>query len=276
MAMTNEEIVLKIQKGQRHLQTDLFLQNENFLRQFANKYSFGNPEDYDDLMQEMAIMLFRCADKYNENGGANFISFSYKWLQQACVRFLNRKRLIYVPPDRLPTLRKYAKLKEDGLSDSEIMSALHLIDRYQLEEIQREAASLLPAASLSAPIDGESGEEGVLADTLPDPAGQDPFMEVEAALDEVRLSRMIAELREPYRTVLHLTVFENMPQVQIAERLKVSRQYVSSITRKARILLADEVERVETAERIAYASSKVHRYMSGRRLSVVEEAVLGF
>lgn len=273
--MTNEELCQRIRKGQRHLQTDLFLQNENFLRQFANKYSFGDPQDYDDLMQELSIMLFRCADKFvvNHNSRATFLTFARPWLQQACLKYVEHRNMIYIPPDRSPLLRKYRSLKEQGLNDTEIMNTLHLVDRYQLEEIERESTMLLPTASLSAPI-GEDTSEGeiTLADTIPDM--EDRFLEIEDCLERARLSRMIGEIQEPHRSVLYMYFFQEFSLSKIGEQLHVSRQRAGILLSRAKKILEEKIFEYDSIEVSCHHGSHLSYYKAGTPLSVVEEVAL--
>lgn len=269
--MTNEQLCSEIQQGRKDLLRDIFEMNKGIVFQLARRYSNGDREDEEDLKQELAIALFQCAQRFDPNRGAHFLSAALPWLKRACFDFIYSRPLIHIPRDRLPTLKLYRQLKDDGLRDLEIMQELRL-NPFQFAELQRTAAAAERPASLAAPIIGEDGSQTELSDLIADP--EDAFVAVEDALEQATLRRMISELPEPHKTVLLLRYDGGLTQNQVAERMNITLRDARRLLQQAHVKLEKQIRKNETIEAESYHSSRVRRFWAGDRTSVVESLAL--
>lgn len=270
--MTNEEIVEQIQKGNKLLQTDLLQQNQGIVFKLANQYSNGCDEDEEDLRQELSITLLTCAEKFSRCRGANFITFSLPWLRNTCFEFLNRRSLIHIPREWYSPVRLYHSLKDDGLTDHEVMQTMRL-HPVQFAKLQQTAAAADRPASLSTPIVGADGSTE-LSDLIADP--EDAFVSVENALEQAELRRMIAEIPEPHKTVLRLRYDGELKQGEIAERMGITLKDARRLLQQAHRMLEKELLKAETIETSAFCSSRLKRFRNGNRTSSTEELAIAF
>lgn len=90
--MTNEELVVLYQEGDKQALESLIQSNEGIVRKLANKYNGLNKLiEFDDLVQSGTIGLIAAADRYNitmENR-ANFITYAFQWIEREIYNCVN-------------------------------------------------------------------------------------------------------------------------------------------------------------------------------------------
>lgn len=110
--LSDEELVSRIQEGQRELFSVLARRHRPLIRYLATQFSAYNIET-DDLIQEGTIALYRAVYDYRE-GETSFVTFAGLCIRRAFSderKMLGRKRRI--PPSQIAPLDE-----QTGLSDS--------------------------------------------------------------------------------------------------------------------------------------------------------------
>lgn len=95
--MTNEELRLAYQAGDRQAAEQLYLANYPFIRSIALAYARRYPGlwmDADDFTQEGAIALLRAAETYSPGTNATFLTYARRIIHNA-IRDVLRKALPY-------------------------------------------------------------------------------------------------------------------------------------------------------------------------------------
>lgn len=93
--MTNEELCLAYQAGNRQAAEQLYLANYPFIRSIALAYARHYPGlwmDADDFTQEGAIALLRAAETYSPGTNATFLTYARRIIHNA-IRDVLRKAL---------------------------------------------------------------------------------------------------------------------------------------------------------------------------------------
>jgi RNA polymerase primary sigma factor len=93
--MTNEELVLVYQNGDKEALNKIIEQNNKLVRSIANKFYVEgtNSMDKEDLAQEGFIGLITAADRYDFNNSkkAQFTTYAVYWIYQKINRFVKYK-----------------------------------------------------------------------------------------------------------------------------------------------------------------------------------------
>lgn len=190
--MTNEELALKIQRGedvQESLKA-LYLQNIGMISKIVSRYA--DAEDLDDLKQEAFFGIVKAAELWNQETGAPFINYAVYHVRRVIVEYL-RKDQFGVSDHVLKDLSRYRKAvkayREKYLrypSDPELCEILDISQRV-LDTIRR--ADNTRSVSITAPIGGEEGDALTLEELLADPA--EPF---EGLLDRIQGEELARDL----------------------------------------------------------------------------------
>jgi RNA polymerase sigma factor (sigma-70 family) len=90
--MTNEDLVLLYQKGDKKALEQLIENNRGIVNKIVNKFNIDktNSIDREDLEQEGYMGLIAAAERYNFNNDkkANFITYAVYWIHQKISRFV--------------------------------------------------------------------------------------------------------------------------------------------------------------------------------------------
>ncbi len=90
--MSNEELVLSYQQGNKESLERLIERNKRFMYKLINRFYVEktNSIDLDDLEQEATIGLMIAAQKYdfNKKDRANFTTYAFYWMYQKVSRFI--------------------------------------------------------------------------------------------------------------------------------------------------------------------------------------------
>ena len=85
-AMTNEELVMEIQQGNKDKLNDLWLQVSDFIRSCAREFNAGDFEE--DLVQESYFGLLEAAQRFDNSQGCKFLTFAGYYIKNSMRRFL--------------------------------------------------------------------------------------------------------------------------------------------------------------------------------------------
>lgn len=239
--MTNEEIVLEIQNGNREKIVDLWEHTERFIAMKARKYienSSFSMEWAEDLTQAGYFALVNAAADYDPGRGASFIHYLTFHLQNS--------------------FREALGIKTE----------------------KQEGDPIHHAAGLDTPITDREGDSFTLADIYgaDDPGIENA--EHEVYVEELRaiLFREIAALPEDQATTIKCYFWQGMTYAEIAEKLGVSTEGIRQ--RKAKALRKIRQRRNKSGlahfveERTPYYVKVGSRRFNVTHTSAVELAVL--
>src|SRR5471030_298367 len=90
--MTNEELVVLYQSGDKEALESLINNNQGIVRKLAAKYNGLNKLiEFDDLVQSGTIGLIAAADRYDitRKNKANFITYAFQWIEREIYNCVN-------------------------------------------------------------------------------------------------------------------------------------------------------------------------------------------
>ena len=187
--VTNEELVLRIRRGEKDLIGVLWDRVKQYAHVKACDMKAGDMVE--DLEQECFLALVDAIKNYDEKAGAAFLTYAAFHFRARMWRYMHHETgARRIPQYMIERMRKYRKFVADfrrelgrDPSDLEIMSGCKW-SRKVLGRIQ-ESLDADRTASLDAPLD--DGDGLTLADTVP--GGADPAEEVEDRIVREQLSR---------------------------------------------------------------------------------------
>lgn len=229
IAMTNEELVEKIQQGERDLLSELWEQVRRYPYAIASRQCdfmggtarvIGSESlELDDLMQSAYVAMLEAVETFDATQGASFISYLTYYLK-----------------------KQFAKTKANASGWS--WSAYKRSETEKLLLKQCENAGLPPpelkvhlgVSSLNASIgDGDDGDPTELGDFVADPS--DAYADVEDAIYQQqlhdKLDEAMAVLTPSQRQTIEAVYYRGLSQENTAAELGVSRQYCSRIEQAA-------------------------------------------
>ncbi|MBR5470579.1 MAG: helix-turn-helix domain-containing protein [Oscillibacter sp.] len=137
---SNEELVLRIQAGDKNAAELLLSQNEGYITELALKHSAWC--ELEDLKQEGALALLEAVGRFDPARGTKLLTYATPAMESAMLDYGAHDSLtISIPSDRYHQLRKVAFVCAEAQDESEFA----LIDavRKELNASKKKAAELL-------------------------------------------------------------------------------------------------------------------------------------
>ena len=231
--MSNEELVLMIQRDQDKDKCleELYLNNIGMISKVAYKYSAY--AEYDDLMQEAFIGMLKAVELWRGDRGTNFMTYAYHWMCQAVQRYIsNCGSTVRIPDNQLYQIIKYEKAVKDalmqnprGLSDKELSWYLG-IDESQVRQLKKDAR-MHQLKSLDEPR-GVDNEYATLGDSVADERNDFETMDDQIQNEELaQVLWPIVDSLEPMQAeTIRARYQDGLTFEQTAKRLELSRDKV--------------------------------------------------
>lgn len=223
-SVTNEEIVLNIQKGQEVNKNMLLLYNNNLAMIKKICALFTQHETMEDLLQTAFLSLYDAVKGYKSDVGTKFMTYAPFVLKQGLIRYVNECCMaVRLPERRQAQVIKYRKFCTDfalcnGRQPKEEELCQYLdIDKKELSQIQKYA---LAPESLDMEYAGEE-DAYTLADTISD--GTDVAEETCKRIADEQIWEIIKEtLPEECAQVIKARYLDNLTYKQTAEIVNLS------------------------------------------------------
>lgn len=167
--MTNEELVIEYQAGNKDALKELYTQNIGMIEKIIRRYS--GIEELDDLRQEAYFGIVKAADLWKTDKECSFITYAIYWIRQVILHYIAEcGGVIRIPSHRRALMQRYNRALNSyralygcNPSGRELCTALD-ISTDQLEELQKDLYAV-QIRSTSEVIGGED-DDLTLEDTL--------------------------------------------------------------------------------------------------------------
>ncbi len=233
--MSNEELVLQIQSGNKHLLETLWQQNQALVYTTVKRYS--SLAELDDLMQEGYLGLYRAVESFDTAAEVLFSTYAVTCIQRAVVRYLKGNRSVKVAEGQQNQVYKWQQLRKQFLSaynrgpaDRELCHLMG-VSYKQLLDIKK-AAAAEKIKSLDAPVTSE--EETKLSDLVTSP--NNDFEDLIRRIDHQRMKKELWKavdgLEDMQAKTIHLKYQENLTIKEISKRLDIGESQVRTLESK--------------------------------------------
>lgn len=170
--MTNEDIVVEIQKGNKFLISQLWEQTQQFVRMCAEEFHAGDLAE--DLIQEGYFGILDAVESFDSTRGIKFLTFAKFHIQQRQRRFMEKARPgIRLPAHMAAKVRKYNRfvseyVMEHGREPTDQAAAAAL----NMSDITTVRLAALDPSSLDKPLNEDGNTlgdvEGIAEDSAED------------------------------------------------------------------------------------------------------------
>lgn len=232
--LTNEELVLRIQRGEDvndNLQL-LYDRNTGIIGRLVKPYRIYSEKE--DLMQEAFFGLREAVLHYDPDTGSKFITYAEYWIRQQVSRYCKSccqsKRIPEYYLQRIRSYQSFIKTYRNEHQEypaTEQISEALCISREKVEELQR---IIVEADALSLE-EAVPGTDLMVKDTIPD--NTDIEEQAAAAADREALWKIVDSLDYQKRTVIRMHFQDDHSLTQISKCLRMSTTRVSQIKKDA-------------------------------------------
>ena len=190
--MTNEDLVLQYQSGNKDAISVLYSQNIKMIEKIIHRFS--GYEELDDLRQESFFGLVKAADLWNPEKGCVFMTYAAYWIKAAIVRYIEEcSGVVRIPSHKRALINRYNKAVNNyrvrfGMYPSDIeLRALLELTQEQLERLKAD----IQASRIRSTSEVICGEEDdiTLEDTIADENDQ-----YETVIDQIQQEQLSKEL----------------------------------------------------------------------------------
>lgn len=226
MTVTQEELILRAQSGDRQAGEQLVVENSGLIWSIARRY-FGRGTEPDDLYQLGCVGFLKAVAGFDLSYGTQFSTYAVPKIAGEIRRFLRDDGQVKVSrslKERAAQIHQARTRLTGTLGREPAVSELAA----ELGLTPEEIAMAETATGMAESIQRESGDEGFsLEDVLCTDGMEDRILE------SLSLRNALSHLTERERMVIDLRYFHGLTQQKIAGLLGVSQVQVSRIEKKA-------------------------------------------
>jgi RNA polymerase sigma-B factor len=232
----NIKQLLKIYQKTRNpqIREKLILMNLNLVANLAKRFA-NRGEPLKDLIQVGNLGLIQAIDRFDVKKGVEFVTFATPTILGEIKRYFRDKGWMVKVPRRLQELNLAASKAIDKLTQNLGRSpTLKEIARF-LKASEEEIIAALELSQAYSPLSLDAGlvvNTTEVPSTLLDLAGE-VDKEIEGLSDKDILKEAFKILNKQERIIIYWRFYENLTQVEIARKLKVSQMQISRLQQKA-------------------------------------------
>ena len=226
MTVTQEELILRAQSGDRQAGEQLVVENSGLIWSIARRY-FGRGVDPDDLYQLGCVGFLKAIAGFDVQYGTQFSTYAVPKIAGEIRRFLRDDGSVKVSrslKERAAAIKLTRQRLTGTLEREPTLSELAA----ELDLTVEEIASAETATASAESIQKETGEEGFTLENVLCTSGIE-----DGILERVALRDAIARLQTREQTVIVLRYFHALTQEKVAQIVGVSQVQVSRIEKKA-------------------------------------------
>ena len=226
MTVTQEELILRAQSGDRQAGEQLVVENSGLIWSIARRY-FGRGVDPDDLYQLGCVGFLKAIAGFDVQYGTQFSTYAVPKIAGEIRRFLRDDGSVKVSrslKERAAAIKLMRQRLPGTLGREPTLSELAA----ELDLTVEEIASAETATASAESIQKETGEEGFTLENVLCTSGIE-----DGILERVALRDAIARLQSREQTVIVLRYFHALTQEKVAQIVGVSQVQVSRIEKKA-------------------------------------------
>lgn len=241
--LTNEQLCLLYQKGDKDALSLLTIKNERLLYWRASKYfkKYNHKLDMDDLVQYGFLGLMKAAKRFDNSMGTKFTTYAVWWIDQNITRAITDYGFtIRLPVHIFEEILKLQSIYRNNplLNHEELMELIEDkfdYDREKIDYLLRLSEHILNTSSLHSPI-GDEGDS-YLIDFLEADQHYDVEKDVEEIMLRDSINQILRTLKPREAKVLRLRYGlddrKHRTLEEVGKEFGVTRERIRQIEAKA-------------------------------------------
>ena len=234
----NAVLIERAQAGEKEARKVLIEQNLGLVHHIVKRFT-GRGIEAEDLFQIGTIGLMKSIDKFDTHFEVKFSTYAVPMITGEIKRFLRDDGLIKVSRSLKETAVKVCMAREKlekHYGREPTLEEVSMEVGVAREDIVMAMESVTEIESLHKPVYQGDGNAISLMDGI-----KEEKDEGEELLNHMFLNTLLGTLEEKERRLLHFRYFEEMTQVQVAEKMKMTQVQVSRLEKKILEKLREKV-----------------------------------
>ena len=268
------KLLAKYKKTQDKKTRDLIVeQNFTLVKKIAHGLARRSTDPVDDLIQIGSIGLIKAIDYFNPEAGAKFTTYATHLITGEIRHYLRDKTSMIRAPRELQelsfrinkivhTLRTEFGRDPTDLEIAEVLQDVKQNKIHEAYEVDRRRTLVSLDQTLTSG-GSASDNDTYLIDTLMDIK---EHKRADTREEFFTVQELIKQLKKPLAEIIDMIYFQDIPQAEVAEILKISQMQVSRRLKKATAALQELMNDNGTAE-IYSDEREAEKAAKGKRVS---------
>ena len=224
------ELLLRVKDGDQTAREELIYGNLRLVLSIIQRF-MNRSDSVDDLFQVGCLGLVKAVDNFNTNLDVKFSTYAVPMIIGEVRRYLRDNNSIRISRSMRDLAYHALSVREELIRENENEPTPEMIASRlgeKKETVVRAMESIIAPISLYEPVYTDNGDSLYVIDQLSDTSSGDDTL-----LEHIALYEAMSVLSERERMIINMRFFENITQVEIAQRIGISQAQVSRIEKSA-------------------------------------------
>lgn len=224
------ELLLRVKDGDQTAREELIYGNLRLVLSIIQRF-MNRSDSVDDLFQVGCLGLVKAVDNFNTDLDLKFSTYAVPMIIGEVRRYLRDNNSIRISRSMRDLAYHALSVREELIRENENEPTPEMIASRlgeKKETVVRAMESIIAPISLYEPVYTDNGDSLYVIDQLSDTSSGDDTL-----LEHIALYEAMSVLSERERMIINMRFFENITQVEIAQRIGISQAQVSRIEKSA-------------------------------------------
>lgn len=224
------ELLLRVKDGDQTAREELIYGNLRLVLSIIQRF-MNRSDSVDDLFQVGCLGLVKAVDNFNTDLDVKFSTYAVPMIIGEVRRYLRDNNSIRISRSMRDLAYHALSVREELIRENENEPTPEMIASRlgeKKETVVRAMESIIAPISLYEPVYTDNGDSLYVIDQLSDTSSGDDTL-----LEHIALYEAMSVLSEREKMIINMRFFENITQVEIAQRIGISQAQVSRIEKSA-------------------------------------------
>ena len=224
------ELLLKVKDGDQLARDELIYGNLRLVLSIIQRF-MNRSDNVDDLFQVGCLGLIKAVDNFNIDLEVKFSTYAVPMIIGEIRRYLRDNNAIRISRSMRDLAYHALSVREELIHENENEPTPDMIASKlgeSKENVVRAMESIIAPISLYEPVYTDNGDSLYVIDQLSDTNSADDTL-----IEHIALHEAINVLTDREKKIIQMRFFDNITQVEIAQKIGISQAQVSRIEKSA-------------------------------------------